>query len=540
MSTIHRRAITLALATLAMLVPLGVPAAPRTAAAAPKVIDLGTLGGSSSTARDVNDAGVVVGVSQREGDTFARAFQWTERAHMHGLGTLGGINSDAASINDRGQVVGWSDVPGGARHAFLWQADTGMRDLGTLGGPSSEAVSINDSGVVIGMSDMPGGAFPRHAFIWDATRGIRDLGLGGAVVRAINDAGQIVGTAGNAFVWDAVHGLRDLGALGGSATNGMAINHRGDVAGGVQDISMGPEIGVLWPAGGGANLMGKLPALPPWTAGCCSNALGLNDSAVAVGWALVDGDDVSRAFVWDAVGGMRDLGTLGGEDATAYAINNSGTIVGESVRSDGHQHAAMWVLPADATPPTVTCVAPAPVFLLHQAGAVVTAKVTDAGAGPVRAIVSAAADVSKVGARTVKLTGADRAGNTTTVACPYAVTYRTSAGFFSGVVNGNGIVNIARAGRIVGVRWRITDAAGVPVAGLTSVTLTSAPTMVDPAATTDPIEAYANGPLGLRSRGDGTYQYDWQTSAGWAGTTRILRIDLGEGSPRTALFRFTS
>jgi len=51
------------------------------------------------------------------------------------LGTLGGSSSIARSINARGQVVGESDTAAGLQRAFLWEAGTGMQDLGTLGAP---------------------------------------------------------------------------------------------------------------------------------------------------------------------------------------------------------------------------------------------------------------------------------------------------------------------------------------------------------------------------------------------------------------------
>lgn len=76
----------------------------------------------------------------------------------------------------------------------------------------------------------------------------------------------------------------------------------------------------------------------------------------------------------------------------------------------------------DATPPELDC-RPAQ-LLLHQLDAAVAASVADATSGPQQALVSAPADVSEVGSGTVSLTGSDLAGKSTTVSCPYSISYR--------------------------------------------------------------------------------------------------------------------
>ena len=56
-----------------------------------------------------------------------------------GLGTLGGSSATPNDINDAGHIVGESSPPGGGDHAFLWTPSGGMVDLGTLGGSFSVA-----------------------------------------------------------------------------------------------------------------------------------------------------------------------------------------------------------------------------------------------------------------------------------------------------------------------------------------------------------------------------------------------------------------
>jgi probable HAF family extracellular repeat protein len=51
----------------------------------------------------------------------------------------------------------------------------------------------------------------------------------------------------------------------------------------------------------------------------------------------------SHAYLWDSTTGIRDLGTLGG-DSFAYAVNDSGTVVGSYVPTDGriYYHGFIW------------------------------------------------------------------------------------------------------------------------------------------------------------------------------------------------------
>jgi subtilisin-like proprotein convertase family protein len=75
----------------------------------------------------------------------------------------------------------------------------------------------------------------------------------------------------------------------------------------------------------------------------------------------------------------------------------------------------------DSTPPVLACASPAPSFTLNQAGALVTASVTDATSGPSAPIASAPADTTTTGAKTVTVNGSDVAGNSGSVLCPYTV-----------------------------------------------------------------------------------------------------------------------
>jgi|GEM_PF-2850585 len=76
------------------------------------------------------------------------------------LGTLGGETSCALDINELGQIVGYSALYSGVVHACAWQGIDSLCDLGTLGGTGeSRACGINENGWIIGTSN-------GHAVVW--------------------------------------------------------------------------------------------------------------------------------------------------------------------------------------------------------------------------------------------------------------------------------------------------------------------------------------------------------------------------------------
>ena len=88
------------------------------------------------------------------------------------LGTLGGMTSQASGMNDAGQVVDRLTARAD-QHAFLYSGG-GMKDLGTLGGGFSYATGINAAGDVVGISHNAGGEM--HAFLYPRSNGIKDIG----------------------------------------------------------------------------------------------------------------------------------------------------------------------------------------------------------------------------------------------------------------------------------------------------------------------------------------------------------------------------
>jgi probable HAF family extracellular repeat protein len=165
---------------------------------------LSSLGGQSSEAHAINNAGQVAGDSYLSDETTKHATVWNGTKPTD-LGTLGGNSSVANDINNSARVSGYSYLTGdSAYHATVWDRTTAT-DLGTLGGKLSEAYAINDSGMVTGWSETSNGSI--HATLWNGTTAT-DLNsfLGASATKAgwvleraydINGNGWIVGGAHN-------------------------------------------------------------------------------------------------------------------------------------------------------------------------------------------------------------------------------------------------------------------------------------------------------------------------------------------------------
>ncbi|MHC4065517.1 MAG: hypothetical protein ACYSUI_13610 [Planctomycetota bacterium] len=295
------------------------------------IVDLQTLGGNQSEARDINDLDQAVGWSNvASGET--HAFFW-DSGVISDLGTLpGATSSDAWDINDAGQVVGLSPTPSSSPspHAFLKNPGQPMIDLSALAGfDCASSVRINEAGEVVVSADNC--STMRQSFYWSPSTGPVDLGsLGGFRTNgvAINDAGQIVGTGltaasqFHAFIWDLGSGIHDLGTLGGNRSFASGINAGGKVVGGslLTGGSLPNSHAFLWTAGGGMVDLG-IPAGGDFSLGENINS----SDQISGGWRPA-GSGNTRGFIWDS-GIMTDLGSVG-FSTDPRDLNEAGQIVG--------------------------------------------------------------------------------------------------------------------------------------------------------------------------------------------------------------------
>jgi probable HAF family extracellular repeat protein len=356
--------------------------------------DLGVLDvGPNSESNWLSENGLIAGDSQNGlldplvGFWQIRGVLW-KGGDAIDLGTLGGgYNSLARGVNTDGVVVGLSTttVPDSnamimsfglpyafQTRAFQWK-DGKIQDLGTLSGPDAMAQGVNESGQIFGNSytsfdpspvcgnpDFGFDALTTGAFLWQQWK-MTNLGsLGGTCTNAIalNNRGQVVGysfLAGD----EAYHPFRwkqgkfvDLGTLGGTFGAATQLNEAGDIAG-VESLAGNDNVihATLWSRG-------QITDLGAFEPDQCSFPFGINSRKQVVGVVALGcnfGDDPSlRAFLWEPGGQMVDLNTLispslGIQLRNVTTINDRGEMTAVAWFEDG-SHREVLLAGCDAQP----------------------------------------------------------------------------------------------------------------------------------------------------------------------------------------------
>jgi probable HAF family extracellular repeat protein len=299
-----------------------------------RFVDLGTFGGPNSAVpmaflalngetavRDISDDGTVAGIADTstpdplcyiDGCFFPNAFQWQSGVQTN-LGTLpGGQYSGTTWISGNGLIVGLAE--NGATDPLtgfpemrgaLWRGN-GIVDLGTLdGGYETFAFAVNNRGQVVG-----------------------------AATNTISDPFSPFGAQLRAFLWQEGV-MQDLGTLGGPEADALLLNERGQAAGysfpnttansnnGPCPASVPTQEPFFWDKHSGMIDIGNF-------GGTCGLANALNNRGQVAGQSYLDGNTTAHAFLWDKKGSpqLRDLGTLGGDNASGEWLNDAGEVVG--------------------------------------------------------------------------------------------------------------------------------------------------------------------------------------------------------------------
>src|SRR5260370_14860018 len=169
--------------------------------------------------------------------------------------------------------------------------------------------------------------------------------LGGAVsqAKAVNRWGHVVGTSrdrqgrSRGFVWTPERGIVDLEPCAGVSSSANDVNDLGDVVGG-GDTGFRAFHAYLLSDGTAVDL-GTL-------GGEESEALALNGLGQIAGHSRLGGGGGKHAFFIAEPGRMLDLGTLGGGTSVAHAVSDRGAVVGRAGPTTGAPRAFRWTVEA--------------------------------------------------------------------------------------------------------------------------------------------------------------------------------------------------
>jgi hypothetical protein len=273
---------------------------------------------------------------------------------------------------------------------------------------------------------------------------------------------------------------------------------------------------------------------PKVTCGSADGDWHANDPSIGCtasdgGSGLQNASDASFSLSTDIPNGTETANAATGTRNVADLVGNSATggpITGNKVDKKG---------------PSVTLTCPASPLQLNQP---VTTKwiATDGGSdvsGANAQDLAYPVPTSPVGPKTLTVPAAtshDNVGNPSSASnsCDYGVNY-VFGGFFAPVDNAP-MKNGANSGQAIPLKWTLKDYSGNPVTTLSSVTVSATTLSCTQGTTDDLIEEYAAGASGLINKGDGSYQFNWKTPTSYAKSCKTLKLDLGDGSPKTALF----
>jgi probable HAF family extracellular repeat protein len=261
---------------------------------------------------------------------------WAAEYTITNLGTIAGFATQTipAAINNSGQITGtaYSGAdPSLPYHAFLYTAGT-MQDLQTLGGANSGALGINDNGQVAGYSDLAasvGQPVVTQAFLYSGGV-MKSLGSlidgGSSDGTGINDLGAVVGDSAAPITNPPA---KHVVVFSGGNITDLGNNDSGQITGSYY-LANNSNHAYIYTAGT-LNDLGTL-------GGANSAAVAINSAGEAVGVADLGGG-VSHAFIFD--GTMHDLGSVGGGNSSAAGLNDLGQVVGSSTVS-GASHAFLY------------------------------------------------------------------------------------------------------------------------------------------------------------------------------------------------------
>ncbi len=278
----------------------------------PTIVPAGS--NARATVRSINDANQVVGNSYGPGGLFdQRGVRWEADGTLVDLGRYNNSNTFFQDINEAGVIVGNSN------RAFYYAPGTGYTELGALNGSqTASAQAINELGWIVGSSQS--GTGQTRATLWKPDGTLTDLGIleipgqanNTSVALGVNDSGTVVGYFGNAlafshaFYWTETTGMVDLGAPGGRSSFANDVNNAGYIVGYASFASAPQQRAYLWYDGEAYDLNSFLPPGSGWI---LNEAYGINEQGDIVGRGEFAGQ--TQAFLLRVVPEPASLALLG-------------------------------------------------------------------------------------------------------------------------------------------------------------------------------------------------------------------------------------
>jgi probable HAF family extracellular repeat protein len=264
------------------------------------------------------------------------------------LGACGGSETDLSGAASPGAAASGIAKSMGTTTVGSWKVTSTNLGLPT-GGTAASARAINDVGQVVGTATDATLAIQR--VMWDLSKANAIVAQlpnfdpsSTAEPSSINDIGEVAGTERissslrEGVYWAATNGL--YSAIGLAPLNNGSriqitardINTTGVIAGSAQDGGTGLVNAVIWER----NTAPKALVLS-------GEALSVNDARHVVG--VYTTGSLARPFLWRPDSPVIDLGAVGGSGASAraVAISNTGMIAGTS---DGDTIAVLWTYDA--------------------------------------------------------------------------------------------------------------------------------------------------------------------------------------------------
>ncbi|MEU8233041.1 hypothetical protein AB0C12_25975 [Actinoplanes sp. NPDC048967] len=246
------------------------------------------------------------------------------------LGTLGGLSTEVYDLNDKGVAVGRSLTADGELHAFSWRNGK-LTDLPTLpGGHYAEAHGINENGTIAGTALNAAGEY--RAVTWHRGR-ITDLGQGRSIGWDINDKGQVLvsrvdetGAQTSRLIWH--NGtVTELGPENNTARTTGKINNQAKVLMMFDNTYLGFQ------------QYGSTSGFGPIATPGSNYPNDINNSGIIAGYST---DELGRTRPVTYPLGPVELGTLGGPDGNATAVNDKGVFAGVAQTADGTSRPVLW------------------------------------------------------------------------------------------------------------------------------------------------------------------------------------------------------